>query len=301
VENNKIIKEIREELGITKYSMYQGLISKGTYTRLENGETPLPLQDLIKFSDRLGIRIPELLYKTNVMQRSSNDFGKERVLLANRIQDPENIPELYLKYENKRNKHIQYLSLFIYVNAVIATESVQGYPNFESTYLQEVLDYYKSRTIFYGIDYEILTNLVVFISTSKLQPIINKLYPVKNADADVKDFCCQLATFNSIDYSFARNEFEFIPFFQEQFDELRKNERINLSIDINLRELFLRQIILLKTNPAKADQSYMKFLIRTANDMGTLTAKRYMEELLEITQKNDSYIKTTSETVTDIR
>jgi Helix-turn-helix. len=278
--NNKSLKKIREELNIPKSDIYQGITSKGTFNRIENGEAPVTIQDLVIYADRLGIRLSEFLYMSNFTKRESSPIGREKMKVAQEGQDIENLPQLFSTYKEKRNENIQFYSMFIYINVMIDQQELQkDYPSFIENYLPELQQKYKHRQSFFGIDYEILGNLAIFIPISKLTFLTEKLFPVTETGGEIKDFCIQLALASCIQWALFDKEYEHAKIFLDLFDQIRTIPGFVLNMEQNIRELFFRAIYELQTNP-KTGPTPVYTVIETAKQLKLEATVNYMTSFL---------------------
>ena len=76
-----VLKQIRQELNYHQIDLYSGIMSKSVYIKVEADSRPISVEELSKFSERLGVNFFEILNRAGMNTKSVNETGKEKLLI----------------------------------------------------------------------------------------------------------------------------------------------------------------------------------------------------------------------------
>ncbi|EGO9352986.1 XRE family transcriptional regulator, partial [Enterococcus faecalis] len=83
------LKQIRKELNYHQIDLYSGIMSKSIYIKVEADSRPVSVEELIKFSERLGINFFEILARAGMNTKSLSETGKEKLLISKIFTHPD--------------------------------------------------------------------------------------------------------------------------------------------------------------------------------------------------------------------
>lgn len=61
-----VLKQIRQELNYHQIDLYSGIMSKSVYIKVEADSRPISVEELSKFSERLGVNFFEILNRAGM-------------------------------------------------------------------------------------------------------------------------------------------------------------------------------------------------------------------------------------------
>lgn len=184
----QVIKKVRQKRGITAKAMYDHLMSRANYARLENGEIDTSAENLYELTKRLNISMPEWnqIYTENL----GRDTGGKTTLRVNALlnegwvkQDPKPLREaaqlcyqLFAKYHFP-NERLSGLTADALANYLENDQDVAR-PNGA---LAQIIDYLDRMDTWYSNDVGLLCNVLQILDVETLMTMITRyLYMVKN-------------------------------------------------------------------------------------------------------------------------
>jgi len=84
-----VLKQIRQELNYHQIDLYSGIMSKSVYIKVEADSRPISVEELSKFSERLGVNFFEILNRAGMNTKSVNETGKEKLLISKIFTNPD--------------------------------------------------------------------------------------------------------------------------------------------------------------------------------------------------------------------
>lgn len=118
---HETIKYIRIKLHLTQKEIYQGLVSQSTYSRFENGERTLPIENVEEFANRLGLQLSDvyniqkeqdnrmvyIIAEIKVCLNQKNDLKQEL--------DIKRLEKLFQTANEYKNTSLAFLRYFYYI------------------------------------------------------------------------------------------------------------------------------------------------------------------------------------------
>lgn len=240
--NPLIIKEIRKELDITQADLYEGILSRSSYNKLEQDKRDLSLKQLSAICERLGMRPSEFLYRTDVTRIDSLPYWEKKIQLPeftkNRHEFDTKLSELKSQRFDNPASYSLYLALLV---LGIITNNISDYTP-SKKHMKSLTKMYKKRETFFAVDYEIISNLAFFVPHINIDFLTNNLFPVAETHGDVFDISVQSALKNLISVNIDCNDFEKCEIYLDYFEQLRNIKGFNISTSINLEVVYLEYI-----------------------------------------------------------
>lgn len=282
-----LLKKYRKELNIKQIDMYTNIISKSSYRKIESGERSPSIEELELLSDRLGIRLSEFLFRADITRRSSSFFGRKKTNVPSLSN---NIPELEKEFKEsyeQRFKNLQYYSIFL-VCLIVSNAIGHILYEFSDTDIKELEKMYSQRKEFFGIDYEILANLLFIVSPEKLQFLFEKMLPVLKSHGDAHDISVQFSIKNATTVYLHENNFNQAKKMLEQYNELRKLPNFLIDGNLNLEMIYLEHLYnFLKDRNIEEYLNAVK-IVHLFNQLGEKeTHKSLITEVTEIAKKEN--------------
>lgn len=214
MDYKELLEILRKDLNFKKLDLYQEKSNKTRYREIELGEKSPTIEELISFTDILGIRLSEFLYRGNITPLTASYYGKRKIEVASLIH---NFPELEKQfpeiYQN-RFKNLQCYTLFTL--CLLVSKSLKN-----SLYTFKNKDI---REVILGADYAILSHLHMAVPeySNDLDFLVEKLFPIKQTYGYIHDHAVQLCIKNAVTVFLEKKDFEKVDYFLEQFDIVRK-------------------------------------------------------------------------------
>ncbi|EGO8491431.1 XRE family transcriptional regulator [Enterococcus faecalis] len=238
---HKLLKILRKELNIKQVDLYTDIVSKSSYRKIEEGTKFAAIEEIQGFTDRLGIRLSEFLFRADVTRRASCFFGNKKVMLPSLANDLYKLEEEFKEAYQNRHSNLQYYSLFL--GCIAVGNSVgKNLHTFDSTDIKELKKMYEKRTFFLGIDYEILANLFLITDPDNFSFLFKKLFPVTQSNGETFDYIVQVAIKNGITNYLHKKDFDNAQFFLKQYENLRKLPTFILHGNTNLEVVYLNHL-----------------------------------------------------------
>ncbi|EGO6506366.1 helix-turn-helix transcriptional regulator, partial [Enterococcus faecalis] len=108
-----VLKQIRQELNYHQIDLYSGIMSKSVYIKVEADSRPISVEELSKFSERLGVNFFEILNRAGMNTKSVNETGKEKLLISKIFTNPDLFDKNFQRIEPKRLTSLQYFSIYL--------------------------------------------------------------------------------------------------------------------------------------------------------------------------------------------
>lgn len=182
------IKLIRQKRGYTAKAMYDHLMSRANYARLEDGEIDTSAENLYELCKRLNISMPEWNQIYN--ESLGRDAGGKTTLRVNQLlnegwvkQDPKPLREAaQLCYQLYDKYHYPNERLSGQTADALATYLDNGKDNTKpNPALAAIIDYLDKMDTWYSNDVGLFCNVVQILSVDTLMPMVTRyLYMVKN-------------------------------------------------------------------------------------------------------------------------
>ncbi|MDA9472023.1 transcriptional regulator, Cro, CI family [Enterococcus sp. 5H] len=231
-------------MGFTQAELYKDIFSKVSYYNFEKGEKSIDLDQLAAVCTRLSMRPTELLYRADFTRLDSIPFWKNKMELVNHLESHDQFHTKYADLERQKYFSIGDYSIFIAFSALGMSCGYIDRLNLTKNDLKKFKKYYKKRTIFFAVDYEILANLTFFLPDLDLDInfLINKLFPLEESFGEVFDISVQNALKNLVSYHVSEKNFEESEKFLNQFKKIRTINNFNINSVINLEVVYLEHI-----------------------------------------------------------
>lgn len=170
------IKYIRIKLNLTQQEIYKGVVSQSTYSRFENGERVLPIEDIEIFANRLGMQLSDVYnIQKEQDQRLAFIIDQTKECL-NQKTDPnqevniKNLEFLYETAQEYKNTSLAFLRYFYYIRQHFYKFS----PKIPKIALEDTEQVYyelKKRKIITAINLQFIIDFTVHFSDEQILDI----------------------------------------------------------------------------------------------------------------------------------
>ncbi|MFD1441744.1 helix-turn-helix domain-containing protein [Lacticaseibacillus hegangensis] len=184
----QIIKQIRQKRGYTAKAMYDHLMSRANYARLEDGEIDTSAENLYELTKRLNISMPEWnqVYNENL----GRDTGGKTTVRVNQLlnegwvnQDPKPLREAaQLCYQLFAKYHYPNERLSGLTADALATYLENGQDKSKANdFLVQIIAYLDRIDTWYSNDVGLMFNVLQILDVEMLMKLVTRyLYMVKN-------------------------------------------------------------------------------------------------------------------------
>src|SRR5699024_9549523 len=138
-----VIKHIRKKLNVRQVTLYNGICSRATYSRIENNEKEIDFNTLLQFTERLGITLEEYLEYTSYRSNRENTIMELATSLSK--QDKKTQLSVYQKIYDLRMNNPLHLYNYVLLKGMLADNYKLKIPKIDQTDLKEIFHYYKKR------------------------------------------------------------------------------------------------------------------------------------------------------------
>ncbi len=87
MDYKELLEVLRKDLNFKKVDLYQEKSNKTRYREIELGEKSPTIEELISFTDTLGIRLSEFLYRGDITPLAASYYGKRKIEVASLINN----------------------------------------------------------------------------------------------------------------------------------------------------------------------------------------------------------------------
>ncbi|MBO0423370.1 helix-turn-helix domain-containing protein [Enterococcus plantarum] len=299
MEYNKLLKYLRNELNVKQIDMYSGVTSKSSYKKIESGEKQATIEELIAFSNKLGIRFSEFLARADLTKLDTSFFGKQKSEIVSSASDFSILKNKFDQIYSLRLTNLQYYSLFIIAIAIANSLGKELY-QFSPKDVKELKQLYSKRHHFLGIDYEIFANLFFVTEPTNFDFLYEKLFPVNKSQGEVHDNAVQLAVKNAISVFLERKEFKSALMYFEEFNNLKTLNNFVINGYTNLEILYLRHLFNFLND--RNIEEYLKAIniVNLFNDLGEYDIRDSLaKEVSEIAKKENFEVPDSVSLITD--
>lgn len=237
------IQTYREELKIKQVEINDDFISKSRYSRLESNIHKPTFEEVLYFSKKLGIRLPELLFLSNLSKASDYEYlgKKEKALKFLSVNNQKEFAHFFDIAFDERTKNTQYYSIYVLYLYVAKNLNYKDIPS-DNKILRDMQRYYRDRKLFTAVDYEILGNLALFYPISDISFMINLLFPVEESGGEIKDTYVQITLKNLISVSIYQKDFPMVKQMLSEFDTIRQIPDMVINGHIDLEVIYLSHL-----------------------------------------------------------
>lgn len=302
MEIMETIQKYREEMNIKQTEINNGFISTSRYSRLESGIHKPFFEEIVYFSQKLGIRLPELLFHANLTNASDYEFVSKKEYALNFITNYDKIKfeEAFNQAFNQRNQNLQYYSIYI---LYLYTGTLKEYDQLPSNnkIIRDLKKFYKNRTNFLAADYEILGNLSLFFPLKEINFLIEILFPVKDSGGNIRDSYVQITIKNISTIALKQKNFPLVKKMINEFNIIRSIPDIVMNGYFDLEMVYFEHLSNF-VETRKID-SYIKAmeiiqLFKSMNQNDYYNA--LLEEITEIADEHNFKINIPSLRLTEI-
>ncbi|HAP3310826.1 TPA: XRE family transcriptional regulator, partial [Enterococcus faecalis] len=162
LDYKELLEILRKDLNFKKVDLYQEKSNKTRYREIELGEKSPTIEELISFTDTLGIRLSEFLYRGDITPLAASYYGKRKIEVSSLIN---NFPELEKQFPEiykDRFKNLQCYTLFT-LCLIISKSLNNSLYTFKNKDIRELKNFYKNREVILGADYAILSHLYMAV------------------------------------------------------------------------------------------------------------------------------------------
>ncbi|HAP3313571.1 TPA: XRE family transcriptional regulator, partial [Enterococcus faecalis] len=152
LDYKELLEILRKDLNFKKVDLYQEKSNKTRYREIELGEKSPTIEELISFTDTLGIRLSEFLYRGDITPLAASYYGKRKIEVSSLIN---NFPELEKQFPEiykDRFKNLQCYTLFT-LCLIISKSLNNSLYTFKNKDIRELKNFYKNREVILGADY----------------------------------------------------------------------------------------------------------------------------------------------------
>ncbi len=181
MDYKELLEVLRKDLNFKKVDLYQEKSNKTRYREIELGEKSPTIEELISFTDTLGIRLSEFLYRGDITPLAASYYGKRKIEVASLIN---NFPELEKQFPEiykDRFKNLQCYTLFT-LCLIISKSLNNSLYTFKNKDIRELKNFYKNREVILGADYAILSHLYMAVPeySNELDFLTENSFPLTN-------------------------------------------------------------------------------------------------------------------------
>lgn len=237
----KTIKQIRKELNLHQIDLYSGVMSRSSYIKIEADTRAISIEELLKFSERLGINFFEILDRSGMNNKSLNETGKEKLLISKIFANPDLFHVNFKRIEPIRLNNLQYFSVYLGYISIAQHYNIE-LPNFQKTISSDLKKIYSNRTIYFGIDYEIIANLLYVLPYEKVACFIKLMYPITDSFGKDYDLTVQTVIKNALSISIMNRDLEEAQYYIKQFEHIKTIKNVSINGYFDLEISYLKQI-----------------------------------------------------------
>lgn len=236
-----VLKQIRQELNYHQIDLYSGIMSKSVYIKVEADSRPISVEELSKFSERLGVNFFEILNRAGMNTKSVNETGKEKLLISKIFTNPDLFDKNFQRIEPKRLTSLQYFSIYLGYISIAHHYNIEV-PTFNKTITSDLKHLYDKRTTFFGIDYEIVSNLLNVLPYEEVSSFIKPMYPIVDSFGKDYDLTIQTVLKNALTISIMNRNLKEAQYYINQFEHLKTLKNISINGYYDLEINYLKQI-----------------------------------------------------------
>lgn len=301
MDYKELLEILRKDLNFKKVDLYQEKSNKTRYREIELGEKSPTIEELISFTDTLGIRLSEFLYRGDITPLAASYYGKRKIEVSSLIN---NFPELEKQFPEiykDRFKNLQCYTLFT-LCLIISKSLNNSLYTFKNKDIRELKNFYKNREVILGADYAILSHLYMAVPeySNELDFLTEKLFPINQSYGDIHDHAVQLCIKNAVTVFLEKKDFEKADYFLEQFDIVRKVPSFILDGTINIEMIYLKHLRNFLKN--RNMEEYLKAvnIVNLFSQLGENdTYKELVKEVTEIARKENFEVPSSLNIIAD--
>ncbi|MGM0218915.1 helix-turn-helix domain-containing protein [Enterococcus sp. AZ126] len=283
------LRFIRTKKNIKQKEMLPNHQDSSTYSRIENNQRIVKLNDLEVILQQLDVQAEEFFTLTS-LDNQQEIFNHLYYYCGNHLNNQstkKKLLEIYYQIENKAHKSIKDLSNYYAIKCFFHKKWEEVAP-VNSDEINMIYEKLVETNYYLGFEYKLLCNMITFFSPKQANVLIYKAFPIK--DEDKREYTTKKFAYNTLINAIT------VTLYKKDYDLTRKYIKIaknldksnsNYSYRMNLK--YLENLAdWLETGELKYMQQINNF-ITILEDIGDSEhAKNVNNEVKELTHNKDS-------------
>ena len=178
----KTLEYLRNDRGLTQTYMAENVMHRTAYSKIEHNKQSISFDSVLIFTDKLGVTIEEFI---SLAQSEHDDISLRnelKTLLKNVQKNKKKILKIYTICKVKKNESIEYYSIYLLLQTLLATtvDSIEPVSEKDKKIIKQRLEdrFFTTSFVSY-FDYRILSNIIVLYSPEEINSLLKNVFPVK--------------------------------------------------------------------------------------------------------------------------